>query len=362
MRTAGKVAIGAVAVLALAGGIAYSQRGRIATVMFTRGVTAAMQSDPIAELPDGLHVVLCGAGSPMPDPHRAGPCVAVIAGKRMFVVDVGDGATRNLNLMGLSPARAEAVLLTHFHSDHIDGLGGFLLQHWGVGSNTVPMPIYGPTGVESVVAGFNAAYQLDKGYRIAHHGVAVMPPSGQGGVAMPFAVAQGGPSAVIVDSPDLKITAFAVDHAPVAPAVGYKFVYKGRSVVISGDTKPSPRVALEAKGADLLVHEALAPNLVAIQHDAALKAGRTNLAKVFADIPGYHTTPHDAAAIAQTAGVRMLLLDHIVPGLPIAALEVPFVGDARSVFKGPLQVGHDGDMVSLPANSTAIETSSRLKR
>jgi ribonuclease Z len=357
-----KVAVGVVTVLAILAVAAYAGRGRIATLLFTRGAQTALAADPIAALPDGLHVILCGSGSPVPDPHRAGPCVAVIAGKRMFVVDVGDGATRNLSLMGFNPARAEAVLLTHFHSDHIDGLGAFMLQHWGVGSSTTPTPVYGPTGVEQVVAGFNAAYALDKGYRIAHHGVAVMPPSGQGGVAMPFIVAEGGPSAVIVDSPDLKITAFPVNHAPVAPAVGYKFVYKGRSVVISGDTAPCPRVALEARGADVLVHEALAPNLVAIQRDAALEAGRTNLAKVFSDIPGYHTSPHDAAAIAQTAGVKMLLLDHIVPGLPFKALEIPFVGDARSVFTGRLAVGHDGDMVSLPAGGTKIETSNRLRR
>lgn len=141
MQSAGKVAIGVAAALALAAGVAYSQRGRIATVMFTRGATEALAADPIAALPDGLHVILCGSGSPVPDPHRAGPCVAVIAGKRMFVVDVGDGATRNLSLMGFNPARAEAVLLTHFHSDHIDGLGGFLLQHWGAGSATMPTPV-----------------------------------------------------------------------------------------------------------------------------------------------------------------------------------------------------------------------------
>ena len=185
--------------------------------------------------------------------------------------------------------------------------------------------------------------------------------SGIGGVALPFQITQGGPSVVLIDTPDLKVTAFPVNHAPVEPAVGYKFVYKGRTVVISGDTAPSKRVEQEAKGADLLVHEALSPELVRIQETAALKAGRNNLAHVFADIPDYHTTPTGAAVIAQAAGVKMLLLDHIVPGLPFKALEIPFVGDARSKFSGPLQVGHDGDRVSLPANSDKIETGSALR-
>ncbi|TFU03042.1 MBL fold metallo-hydrolase [Polymorphobacter arshaanensis] len=361
MRTVTKVIASVAALAVVAGAVAYSQRGAIAQRMFVRGVTAAMATDPIKQLPDGLHVILCGAGSPLPDPTRAGPCVAVVAGQRLFVVDVGDGAVRKLGMMGINASRAEAVLLTHFHSDHIDGLGGFMLQHWGGGASKAPLPVHGPQGVEQVVAGFNEAYKLDSGYRIAHHGPGVMPPSGIGGVALPFQITQGGPSAVLIDTPDLKVTAFPVDHAPVEPAVGYKFVYKGRTVVISGDNKPSKRVEAEAKGADLLVHEALSPELVKIQETAALKGGRINLAHVFADIPGYHTSPTAAAAIAQAAGVKMLLLDHIVPGLPFKALEIPFVGDARSKFSGPLQVGHDGDRVSLPANSDKIETGSALR-
>lgn len=59
---------------------------------------------------------------------------------------------------------------------------------------------------------------------------------------------------------------------PVEPAVGYKISYKGRTAVISGDTKASAKVEAATVGADLLVHEALSPTLVAIQHDAAVKA------------------------------------------------------------------------------------------
>jgi len=361
MRTVTRVIAGIAALAVVAGAIAYNQRGAIAQRLFVRGINTALASDPVAALPDGLHIILCGSGSPLPDPARAGPCVAVVAGKQLFIVDIGDGAARKLGMMGINASKIDAVLLTHFHSDHIDGLGGLMLQHWGGGASTTPLVVRGPQGVEQVVAGFNAAYKLDAGYRVAHHGPTVMPPSGAGGIAEPFQIIQGGPSAVLIDTPDLKLTAFPVSHAPVEPAVGYKFVYKGRSVVISGDTAPSQRVEQEAKGADLLVHEALSPELVAIQREAAIKAGRTNLAHVFADIPGYHTSPSAAATIAQAAGVKMLLLDHIVPGLPFKSLEIPFVGDARSKFSGPLQVGHDGDRVSLPAGSDKVETGSALR-
>lgn len=346
----------------LAGAGAWVMRGRIATEIYRRGAEQALAANPYASLPDGLHVALCGSGSPLPDPHRAGPCVAVIAGQRMYVVDIGDGATRNLTLMGFSPAGAEALLLTHYHSDHIGGLGELLLQHWAGGAATAPLPVYGPQGLEEVLNGVQLAYQLDRGYRIAHHGPAVVPPQGFGGAAHPFQIQADSPDVVLVDDGGLKITAFPVNHEPVAPAVGYKFAYKGRTVVISGDTAPSPRVEAEAKGADLLVHEALSERLVAVQRQAALAADRDNIAKISQDILGYHTTPGQAADIAQRAGVRYLLLDHLVPGLPLAGLEGPFLGDAPRRFKGTLRLGHDGDLVSLPAGSDAITRTNRLQR
>lgn len=343
------VALGVGLALVLGGlALAYVQRGAIVLALMDRAMARNMAAVPFADLPDGLHVVLCGAGSPMPDPTRAGPCTAVIAGQRLFIVDIGAGATRNLTLMGLPPARAEALLLTHFHSDHMDGLGELMLQHWAAGSSTRPLTVRAPPGVEQVVAGFNAAYALDRDYRIAHHGAEVVPPSGFGAAAAPFPLpdAQG---VVILDEGDLRITAFGVDHSPVEPAVGYRFDYKGRSVVVSGDTVPTRAVEDQARGADLLVHEALSPELVARQQAAAEAAGRADLAHILADIPDYHTTPEAAAALAQRAGVQMLLLTHIVPPLPMRVLEGPFLGDAPKAFDGPLRVGRDGDMVSLDA-------------
>lgn len=352
-------ALGLAAIAVAVAGGAWIKRGDIALNVFRKAVSRNLTGDPIAQLPDGLHVGLCGTGSPLPDPTRNGPCTAVIAGQRMFVVDAGDGAAKGLTLMGLSPARAEALLLTHFHSDHIDGLGGVMLQHWGAGASKTPLTVLGPAGVESVVQGFVGAYTLDRGYRVAHHGPTVMPPEGFGAVARPFPAPPPGGELVLVEDKDLRVTAFSVNHAPVEPAVGYKFVYKGRSVVISGDTAPSPNVEAAARGADLLVHEGLAPNLVGIQRDAAEKAGRTNLARVFHDIPGYHTSPEDAARLAQRAGVKMLVFTHIVPALPMKPLEKAFLGKAPSLYKGRLAVGHDGDFVSLPAGGEQITLTNR---
>ena len=338
----------------------FAMRGQIAMAIMARAYDRAMGPDPIAALPDGLHVGLCGSGSPMPDPTRAGPCTAVVAGRQLFVIDSGTGSTKNLSLMNLPPAEVSAIFITHYHSDHIADLGELMLQHWAGGAATSPVPVYGPTGVDKVVQGFEDAYTLDRGYRIAHHGPKVVPPDGFGGTPHPFAISKTGPNVTLIDEPDLKVIAFPVDHEPVEPAVGYLFIYKGRKLLVSGDTAPSPRLEAAAQGADVLVHEGLAPNMVAMQRAAALRHGRANLAAIFQDILSYHTTPEQAAAIAERAHVRMLLFTHVIPPLPISALDGPYLGKSRQIFHGQIQVGRDGDFVSMPSGSTAITRTNRL--
>jgi len=331
--------------------------GQIAVRLMEPMIAKNMSRNLAQELPDGLHVVVCGSGSPLTDLKRSGPCTAVIAGTRVFVVDAGEGAQETLAVAGLSPARIERVLLTHFHSDHIDGLGGLALQHWAAGASRSPLPLVGPTGVEQIADGLNLVYAQDKAYRIAHHGEAVVPPSGSGLVAQPFAAPPKGPGVVILNEGGLKITAFSVDHEPVMPAVGYRFDYKGRSVVVSGDTARSASLVLNSKDVDLLVHEALSPRLVGLLGNAAGDAGRDNVVKVAKDILTYHTTPEVAADEAKAAGARALLLTHMVPPIPIRALEGPFLGDARKRFEGPLWVANDLDLISLPGGTTEIKKS-----
>lgn len=345
-------------VLAVLAVVVFTQRATISEKMMARGAEAAMTTDVIAELPDGLHVVLCGAGGPLPDPKRSGACVLVIAGKQMFVVDAGTNGLRNLNRMRYPAGDIKAVLLTHFHSDHIDGLGELATIRWVSANNTKPLPVYGPTGVERVVAGFNAAYSQDSVYRNDHHGDAVAAPSGFGMIAQSFATPEQGQLHTLISGDDLTVSALVVDHAPVAPAVGYLFSYKDRSVLISGDTDKSANIEKFAQNIDLLVHEALAPNLVGIMNDVARKAGNDRMAKITHDILDYHASPVEAAETARDANVGHLLYYHIVPPLILPGMEAAWLEGVDDVFSD-YTVGRDGTTFSLPAGSKAIERVSK---
>ncbi|RYF89584.1 MAG: MBL fold metallo-hydrolase [Caulobacteraceae bacterium] len=346
------IAVVVIAVL-LAG--AWLFRGPIALKLSDRVVAAGMKTDAVAGLPDGLHAFVCGSGSPLPDRTRAGPCLTVIAGQRVFLVDAGEGAAEVLSAGGIPAGRIDRLFLTHFHSDHLDGLSAVALQRWVGRASTTPLLLVGPPGVERIAAGFTEAYAIDNTYRTGHHGPAVAPPSGAGFAAQAFAMPDGQASVVVLDEGGLKVTAFRVDHGPVEPAVGYRFDYRGRSLVVSGDTSASPGLVANARGADLLVHDALSPVLVRRLKAAALAAGQKNRGKILEDIINYHASPEDVAREARQAGVKSVLLTHLVPPLPLPGLDVPFVGDARKLYDGPLWLARDRDLISLPAGSEKIE-------
>lgn len=327
----------------------------ISLALLDRQLEQNMGRDVIATLPKGLHVGLCGSGGPLPNRDRRGPCVFVIAGEDFYVVDSGAGSPGTIGSMRLPTGRLKAVFLTHFHSDHIDGLGELMMNRWVQGAHTEPVPVYGPTGVARVVKGLGEAYALDSLYRTAHHGTSVAPPSGSGGTARPFNLGEDPmASRVILEEGGLKVTAFNVNHAPIAPAVGYRFDYGGRSVVISGDTAPSPSVLAQSQGVDVLVHEALQNALIEKFEARAQTLGAQNMARIMHDILDYHTSPEKAAAIAADAGARYLLLYHIVPPLP-AFFDKAFLGDAGDYFDGPIKIGTDGFLLSLPEGTDEIE-------
>ena len=342
----------ALAIIAI-GLLAYSQRATIVTRVMEKGLEARMGANMIDTLEDGLHLALCGAGGPMPAPNASGPCVVVVAGKQMFVVDAGTDGLRNISRMGYQPADIEAVFLTHFHSDHIDGLGETATIRWASGAHTSPLPVHGPEGVQQVVDGFNTAYGFDADYRHAHHGDTVAPLSGAGMVAKSFTKPGAGELVTLYSTGDLTVEALAVDHSPVEPAVGYRFTYKDRSLLITGDTVKLANIEKFASGVDLLVHEALAPNLVGMMHEAGAKTGNQVMAKITADIPDYHASPVEAAETARDAGVGHLLYYHIVPPLVFPGQDILYLNGAGEIFPN-YTIGQDGVSFSLPAGSDEI--------
>jgi len=317
-------------------------------------VEKTMSSDLTSSLPDGLHVLVCGAGGPLPDTKRSSACLLVIAGDSVFLVDVGAGSARNMALAGIGPGRIERVLLTHFHSDHIDGLGEIATLRWAAGDWKEPLPVHGPDGVAEIVSGFNLAYRRDQTYRTAHHGLEVTPPSAAGLSASAFPLPAEGTTPLIFEEGDLRISAFAVDHQPVSPAVGYRIEYRGRSIAISGDTSKSTNLIEASQGVEVLFHEALSKKLVGVLNQSAQNVGNDTMARITEDILDYHASPVEAAESAQEVGARALVVYHVVPPLPIAPLERIFEQGMSGVFDGEIVISVDGTFVSLPADSDEI--------
>jgi ribonuclease Z len=362
----GLIALVVLAVIAGAGAFVVLRVPAVQDALFDRMATAAMNRDREAILKDdALRAVVCGSSSPMPDRHRAKACIAVIAGGKIYIVDTGPGSYGNLSVWGVPIQHIGAVFFTHFHSDHIGDLGEFNMNSWGLG-RTAPLDVYGPPGVERVVAGFSEAYALDESYRIAHHGAELMKPDLW--KMVPHAVALNGEptpardrTAIAFDDGTLKVTAIEVNHSPIEPAYAYRFDYKGRSIVISGDTAVHEPLAKAAAGADVLFHEAQGQDMLKKLQAIANEAGNARLMHILHDIQNYHSSPIEAAKIANEANVKLLVFYHFTPPLLNVVAERILTRGVDDVRPEGCLVSNDGTLIELPFGSNEIKVSSLVR-
>ena len=277
----------------------------------------------------GLSIILLGTGTPLPNKDRACASTLVLAGDKAFLVDTGRGFLTRFADTGLRDV--DAVFITHYHSDHFGELGEFLVTRtiWGASK---PLTVFGPPGLKDVTGGVIAAYALDNKYRKAHH------QDKWSEDAMKVVATESGPG-VVYEKDGVKVTMFEVDHAPVKPAMAYRFDYKGQVVVISGDTKKNQAMVDMAKNADILVHEVVNKQMTEIGQrmvDARMQEMATEMLQ-------YHTTTEEVAEIARDANVKKLVLTHFAPSLPEnAAMEAMFIRGMSGIYKGEIIVGRDG--------------------
>ena len=312
-------------------------------LVFYSAVAGAQTSPSFNANFDGLKITLCGTSSPLPAPGRAQACVAVETRDHLYIVDAGSGSAATAQLSGIPLNKMRGILLTHYHSDHISDIGDFNLNSW-IAGRPAPLQIIGPEGVDRIVEGLNITYELDRGYRVAHHGAELLNP--ELGVMQSRTIGEG----IIVDEDGLRITAFEVSHPPIDPAFGYRLDYGGRSVVISGDSLVTDKIVKISDGADVVLHDAMALQLVQVAEAMSRGAGNTRIATVLHDIQDYHATSADLARLAAEATIGQLALYHLVPAPRNAMAIAAFNGDLPD---GAL-ITEDGMVIFLPVGSKEI--------
>lgn len=276
-----------------------------------------------------IRVTLLGTGRPDPVIDRFGPSTLVEAGGLTLLFDAGRGATQRLWQMGIPLSRVGAVFLTHLHSDHTVGLPDLWLTGWlptPYGRRTTPLGVWGPAGTRAMTDALREAFAWDIDRRSRGEGLPAA------GVVLD---AHDVPPGVVFDQGGVRVTAFLVDHGGLLePAYGYRVDYGGRSVVVSGDTRPSESLVRAAAGADVVVHEVIAAPPALLERSETTRR-----------IVGFHTLPEDAGRIFARVRPRLAVYSHVVLLTTDPAFPAPDVSElvprTRTTYDGPLEVGED---------------------
>ena len=288
-----------------------------------------------------LDVTLLGTGDPIPRVDRFGPATLVDAGGQRLLFDVGRGASQRLTQLGIRLGAVDAVFITHFHHDHLNGFSDLWLTGWlppPFGRRTEPLRVVGPTGTADITAGLREAFDSNIQIRILDE---QLPREG-----VEFDVTEFSEDGVVYDEGGVVVRAFAVDHGEyIKPSYGYRIEYAGRSVAISGDTRFDENLIEASRGVDLLIHEVVGARDELIEFDERMQL-----------IIDHHTTPEQAGIVFDRVAPGLAVYTHYVllsaPNVPEVSID-EILERTRANYSGRLVAGEDlmrfeiGDFVTV---------------
>ena len=297
----------------------------------TQSSGAAGAADSAASADNvGLRVTLLGTGVPVPNPRQMGSSILVEAGDTKLLFDCGRGCLHRL--WNLSPAlvhKTNKIFLTHLHSDHTVGMADLYLTGWTL-NRKKRLEIFGPPKTVDLMRHLRLAYDEDVVYRVDRQASTLERE------ALEYTVTEVTNGAKYQFG-EATVTAFEVDHHVVKPAYGYRVDYRGRSVVISGDTAYSPHLIQHSQGADVLIHEVMSPALE--------RFVRATYPKFMADdIVALHTLAPDVGRVFTETGTKLGVFTHLdnnPAGIP------DLLAETRQTWQGALEVGVDGMVIEI---------------
>ena len=299
----------------------------VASLLCTSPARAQTAKKPVSR----TQIVFLGTGNPFPSPESMGPSVAVVVNGSAYIVDAGTGLVRRAaeaarkGIPALEARNLKIVFITHLHSDHTIGLPDLIFTPW-IMHRTVPLEVYGPPGTKAMTDHILAAWKEDNDIRI--NGLE------QGNSTGNSVNAHEIGAGVVYRDSNVTVRSFLVPHGSWPEALGYRFETTDRTIVFSGDERPSDAIVENCNGCDVLIHEVYSERGYAAS-DSAWRAY----------VRSFHTSTTELAALATRARPRLLILYHQMYFARNAAdNETAMLAEIRKHYKGRVVSAHDLDV------------------
>jgi len=290
-------------------------------------IRAEMRAAQTAPQKTRLILLGTGGGPRVTRGGRSKPATLIVVKGVPYVIDCGEGVAQQLVEAGMQLNSLRNVLITHHHSDHNLDFGNLIYDAWVTGLS-MPVDAYGPPPLKAMVAAYQQLNKFDIETRIADEG--------RPDLRKMIHVHEFTRPGLVLQNADVKVTSTRVRHPPITQAYAYRFDAADRSIVISGDTAYSPELIELARGADVLVHEVMDP--AGIETIIGRLPNATTLRQ---HLMASHTLVEEVGKVAAAAGVKTVVLSHLVPADDMSITDAMWAAGVRKYFSGQIIVGRD---------------------